>query len=138
MFSIIHALIIALKAHRGQKDKGGHAYIFHPLQVALHVKGKDKKIVALLHDVMEDSTYHQKDFQFLNKEKKEALALLTHDPLIPYMDYIQKIKKNPMATAVKISDLKQNMNLKRLKKVSSKDWERFKKYEQALRFLQKP
>ena len=41
MFSIIHALIIALKAHRGQKDKGGHAYIFHPLQVALHLKGKD-------------------------------------------------------------------------------------------------
>ena len=63
---------------------------------------------------------------------------MTHDPLIPYMDYIQKIKKNPIATAVKISDLKQNMNLKRLKKVSSKDWERFKKYEQALRFLQKP
>lgn len=72
---------------------------------------------------------------FLDEEQLEALKTLTHDKSVPYFNYIDKIKKNPLARKVKLSDLKDNMNLKRLKEITEKDRERFAKYEKARKIL---
>ncbi len=131
MIDLLRAFFIAARAHKGQKDKGGKLYIFHPINVSLNVKGRDEKIVALLHDVIEDTAYTIDDLKFLTKNQREALLLLTHDRDTPYMTYIDAIKKDKIASRVKLADLDQNMNLKRLKIVTEKDLERLEKYKKA-------
>lgn len=135
MLKLMKALLVAIKAHKGQKDKGGKPYILHPIRVALNVKGKDEKIVALLHDVIEDTSYTIDDLDFLSEEQRKALLLLTHDDNVPYMEYITELKKNKIASKVKLKDLEQNMNLKRLKTVSDKDLKRLEKYKKAKEIL---
>lgn len=131
MIDLLRAFFIAARAHKGQRDKGGKLYIFHPLNVSLNVKGKDEKIVALLHDVIEDTSYTIDDLKFLTEDQREALLLLTHDKDKPYMTYIEAIKENKIASRVKLADLDQNMKLKRLKTVTEKDLERLEKYKRA-------
>lgn len=136
MIDWFKAFIIMFKAHKGQKDKGGGAYFLHPLRVSLNIKDKRAKVIGLIHDVIEDSDkYKLSDFNFLDEEQVEALKTLTHDKSVHYFDYIDKIKKNPLARTVKLSDLKDNMNLKRLKEITEKDRERFAKYEKARKIL---
>lgn len=135
MIDLLRAFFIAARAHKGQKDKAGKPYIFHPINVSLNVKGRDEKIVALLHDVIEDTAYTIDDLKFLTEDQKEALLLLTHDKDTPYMTYIDAIKKNKIASRVKLADLDQNMNLKRLKIVTEKDLERLEKYKKARELL---
>lgn len=121
MINWFKAFIIMFKAHKGQKDKGGGAYFLHPLRVSLNIKDKRAKVIGLIHDVIEDSDkYKLSDFNFLDEEQVEALKTLTHDKSVPYFDYIDKIKKNPLTRKVKLSDLKDNMNLKRLKEITEK------------------
>lgn len=135
MLKTMKAFIVAIKAHQGQKDKGGKPYILHPINVALNVKGKDEKIVALLHDVIEDTSYTIDDLDFLSEKQRKALLLLTHDNNVPYMEYIEEVKKNKIASKVKLADLEQNMNLKRLKAISNKDLKRLEKYKRAKEIL---
>lgn len=135
MLTLIKAFIIMLKAHKGQKDKGGKPYIFHPINVMLGVKTFDAKVVALLHDVIEDSEYTIDDVGFLTDRQKNALLLLTHSDEESYFDYIEKIKANNIAKEVKLSDLKQNSNLKRLKNITIKDLKRKEKYKKAIQLL---
>ena len=136
MIKWFKVFIIMFKAHKGQKDKGGGAYFLHPLRVSLNIKDKRAKVIGLIHDVIEDSDkYKLSDFNFLDEEQVEALKTLIHDKSVPYFDYIDKIKKNPLARKVKLSDLKDNMNLKRLKEITEKDRERFAKYEKARKIL---
>lgn len=132
MRKYIKALFIMLNAHKGQKDKGGHPYFLHPLRVSMAAKNKRAKIVALLHDVLEDSNkYKIKDFNFLDEEQKEALLLLTHNDSDEYFEYVKRIKQNKIAREVKLMDLKDNMNLKRLKDISKDDEKRLEKYQIA-------
>lgn len=136
MLNWVRAVLIMLKAHRGQKDKGGRPYFLHPLRVSMSVKDKRAKIVALLHDVLEDSEkYELSDLYFLDDEQKKALKLLTHNKNDNYFDYIDGIKSSKIATAVKINDLKDNMNLNRLKNITIKDINRYRKYKKAMFIL---
>lgn len=136
MSNYIKALFIMLNAHKGQKDKGGHPYFLHPLRVSMATKSKGAKIVALLHDVLEDSNkYEITDFNFLDEEQKEALLLLTHNDSDEYFEYIKRIKQNKISREVKLMDLKVNMNLKRLKKISNNDEKRLAKYKMARNIL---
>ena len=128
---------IAQKAHQGQKDKAGADYINHPVTVASNV-GDDESamIVALLHDLVEDTDVTLEDLQeFLLPREVEALRLLTHDKAVPYMEYIEQVSKNKLASRVKIADLKNNMDLTRLSTVTEKDRKRVEKYTKALHFL---
>ncbi len=131
------ALKIATDAHKGQVDKAGVEYINHPLKVASLVYNENEKIVALLHDTIED-TYiteqHLIDYGFSN-EIIEAVKVLTHSKDVPYMDYIQKIKGNKLARKVKIADLTHNSDLTRLKNITEKDRKRCEKYKKALMYL---
>ena len=135
MINYLKALIIMFQAHKGQKDKAGRTYIFHPLKVSFGVKTKNAKIVALLHDVLEDSNYTIEDLDFLTEEQKHSLVLLTHKKNESYFDYIEKIKSDDIAKQVKLSDLKHNSNLKRLKNPTEKDLDRVKKYKKAMEIL---
>lgn len=137
MLRLFKAFFIMLRAHINQKDKSGRCYIFHPINVALGVKGIRAKTVALLHDVLEDSDlYSFKDFSFLDEEQKEAILLLTHSEKVEYFEYIKRVKSNKLALAVKLSDLKHNSNLNRLKKITEKDIDRKNKYLKAIEILE--
>ena len=137
MFKLFKAFFMMLRAHINQKDKSGRCYIFHPINVALGVKGIRTKTVALLHDVLEDSDlYNIKDFSFLDEEQMEAILLLTHSANEEYFNYINKVKTNKIALAVKLSDLRHNSNLKRLKTITEKDINRRNKYLKAIEILE--
>lgn len=131
------ALKIATEAHKGQVDKAGVPYINHPLTVASLVETEEEKIVALLHDTIEDTNITEQDllnYGFSNKIV-EAVKLLTHNKDVPYMDYVAKIKDNELARKVKIADLTHNSDLCRLKEITDKDKKRYKKYQNALLYL---
>nr|WP_311444946.1 GTP pyrophosphokinase [Ezakiella coagulans] len=132
MLNWIRAFFIMLYAHKGQKDKAGKPYFLHPLRVQRKLTDRRAKVVALLHDVVEDSDkYSFDDFYFLDDEQRKALKLLTHEKSVHYFDYIHKIKTDNLATMVKIKDLEDNMNLKRLKEVTEEDEKRYRKYTEA-------
>lgn len=132
MLNWIRAFFIMLNAHKGQKDKAGKPYFLHPLRVQRELTDRRAKVVALLHDVVEDSDkYGFDDFYFLDDEQKKAVKLLTHEKGVPYFDYVNKIKADNLATMVKIKDLEDNMNLNRLKKVTEEDEKRYRKYTEA-------
>lgn len=134
--NIKKAINIAYNAHMGQVDKSGTPYIFHPIHLAETMNTEDECIVAILHDVVEDTdvTFEQLDGEFSN-EVIEALKLLTHDKNVPYDEYIKQIKDNPIARKVKLADLKHNSDITRLNNLTQKDIERNKKYENAIKIL---
>lgn len=122
------------EAHKGQKDKAGVPYVFHPMHVASSVgEDRDYILTALLHDVLEDTDRTLEDIRNLgiSKQVQEALVLLTHDPQIPYMEYIYSLKDNPICAAVKKADLRHNMDLGRLETIKEKDRKRLEKYREA-------
>lgn len=130
------AIKIAFAAHQGQLDKAGLPYILHPIHLAEQMETEETCIVALLHDTVEDTyvTFEELEKEF-SEEVIEALKLLTHNKTIPYMDYVEKIKSNPIAKVVKLADLKHNSDITRLDFISKKDEERKEKYQKAIKLL---
>ena len=131
------ALRFAFKAHEGQLDRSGIPYVNHPLHLAEQMDTEDETVVALLHDIIEDTEYTADDLSALgiSEAALEAILLLTHDDAVPYLDYVRKLKDNPLARKVKIADLRHNYDLTRLEEVTEKDIARFRKYWSALRLL---
>lgn len=134
------AIAMALTAHEGKLDKGGNAYILHPLRIMNAMETDEEKQVALLHDVVEDSniTIQQLKENGFPAKVLKAVVLLTKTENQDYEKYIAAIKKNPLATKVKLADLKDNMNLTRLKKITEAAKVRMKKYKAAYKFLTAP
>lgn len=126
------ALSIAYTVHNKQVDLSGKPYINHPLHVAASVKGKKAKIVALLHDTVEDGNitidYLKKYF---TDDICDAVDHLTRKPNVSYETYIENIKECKLARIVKIKDLEHNMDLTRLNKLDDKDYQRLAKYMNA-------
>ena len=131
------AMRLCFEAHKEQVDKTGIPYIFHPIHLAEQMEDEATVIVALLHDVAEDTdiTFEDMAAMGFGNEVIAALKLLTHDPSVPYMDYVAKIKENPIATAVKKADLCHNSDLSRLDTVDEKALARQEKYKKAYAFL---
>jgi (p)ppGpp synthase/HD superfamily hydrolase len=132
------AIIIATNAHAGQVDKGGNPYILHPLSLMVHMKTENERIVAALHDVLEDTSV---TIDFLRQEGFGddiiiPLVHLTRQNTETYMDFIKRASLNPISKAVKIDDIKNNMDLSRIINLSQKDYDRFNKYKKALTFLE--
>lgn len=131
------AMKLAFAAHAGQVDRSGIPYVNHPLHLAEQMDTEDEVVVALLHDVMEDTSYTLADLQAIgiSAVAQEALLLLTHDSAVPYLDYVAALKDNPIAAKVKLADLRHNSQLSRLDEVREKDRERLRKYERARAIL---
>ena len=107
----IKAMKIAYDAHLGQLDYNGVPYIFHPYHLAEQMDDEISCTVALLHDVVEDTSITLDDLeQMFPKQVVEIIMLLTHDEKVDYFEYIRKIKTNAIATKVKLADIKHNSN----------------------------
>ena len=105
----IKAMKVAYEAHLGQLDYNDVPYIFHPYHLAEQMDDEVSCTVALLHDVVEDTPITLSDLeQIFPAQVVEIVRLLTHDEGVDYFDYIREIKKNPIATKVKLEDLKHN------------------------------
>ena len=132
------ALEIAWAAHEGQKDKGGHPYIRHPLSVAGQLDTKEEVMTALLHDVAEDTdiTIEEIEKEGFPPAVIEALKLLTHDPAVDYLDYVRQLGTNELAKRVKLADLWHNTRPERLgRELTEKDRQRLEKYRKARAIL---
>lgn len=132
------ALRLCFDAHKEQVDKSGMPYVFHPFHVAEQMKTEETVIVALLHDVVEDTDYTISDLKEMGfpEPVTAALTLLTHKDGVPYMDYVTAIKSDPIASAVKLADLRHNSDLSRLDAVDDKAIQRVGKYKKAIALLQ--
>jgi len=132
------ALKLCFEAHRDQIDKSGMPYVFHPFHLAEQMDTEESTIVALLHDIVEDTNYTLQDLKALGFPSNviDALALMTHDPRVPYMEYVKGISANPLATKVKLADLQHNSDLSRLDSVDEKALSRVKKYAAAIELLE--
>ena len=128
---------IAKRAYLGQVDKAGEDYIKHPQKVASFVKSDEEKAVAYLHDVIEDTELTLEDlYEYgFSKEVIEAVDIITKKKGENYQSYLNSVKKNKLARAVKLADLRHNSDLTRLTKVTEKDIERKEKYQKAIDFL---
>ena len=131
------ALLISFNAHKYQLDKSGMPYVFHPFHVAEQMKDEYTTCVALLHDVIEDTDITLNDLRSVGfpDEVVDAVALMTHQPDVPYFDYIEKIKSNPIATAVKIADLAHNMDITRFDEPNEWFLKKLETYKKAMLIL---
>ncbi len=132
------ALEIAIEAHKGSKDKGGNNYILHPLRVMLSMNTYDEMIVAVLHDVIEDTRWSFEDLEkegFSNKIILGLRSVTKKSDKEKYENFIQRAKRNDLGRKVKISDIRDNLDVSRLKLITEKDKNRLKKYEGALKIL---
>jgi (p)ppGpp synthase/HD superfamily hydrolase len=132
------ALKLCFEAHKEQTDKSGLPYVFHPFHLAEQMQTEETTIVALLHDVVEDTPYTLEDLAKLGFDRPiiDAIALMTHADDVDYMDYVRAIKENPIARAVKLADLRHNSDLSRMDTVDEKALARRKKYLEALALLE--
>ena len=131
------ALKLCFEAHKEQVDKSGLPYVFHPFHLAEQMESEETTVVALLHDVVEDTDYTIEDLTAMGFDKAvtDAIALMTHADGVDYMDYVRAIKENPIAKAVKLADLTHNSDLSRLDIIDEKALQRAKKYKEAIKIL---
>ena len=140
MATIEKALQIAARAHEGQKDKGGQPYILHPLRAMMTVQGEDAQIVAVLHDVIEDTSVTADDLQQagFSENVVAAVLLVTHNKEEPYADYVVRCQGNEVARRVKLADLADNWRLDRTilrPQRFEADVARLRKYVLSYKFL---
>lgn len=140
MSTLERAIVIAATAHAGKFDKGDAPYILHPLRVMAAVNTIDEKIVAVLHDVVEDC----KEWNFerllaegFSAQVVDALRCVTKtSETEDYDAFIERALSNPIATQVKLADLRDNSDLNRLAQLAQKDLDRLAKYHRAIRRIQ--
>ena len=131
------AMQFCFAAHKEQTDKSGLPYVFHPFHLAEQMPDEITAAVALLHDVVEDTSYTLDDLRShgFPEDVIAALDLLTHRDGVSYFDYVSAIKPNPIARQVKIADLAHNSDTTRLDFVDDKALARVEKYKKALAIL---
>lgn len=131
------AILLAVEAHRGQRSRGGEPLILHPLRVMARMETETERIVAVLHDVVEDTDQDLEDLRRsgYDEEVVEAVDHLTRRPGEPYEDFIHRAMGNPVAHRVKIADMEDNIDLVRNSGGPERDTERLAKYRRALELL---
>lgn len=131
------ALQIAVRAHKGQKDKAGHGYILHPIRVSERCDDPRAKIVALLHDTIEDTdvTADYLREEGFTEEIVEAVLAVTRREGEEYNDYVRRAAQNELGRMVKRADLEDNMDIRRLPELTDRDVERLRKYLRAWQYI---
>ena len=128
------AIAIAATAHAGQVDKGGAPYILHPLKVMLRMTTLEERIVAVLHDVVEDCEISLDDLrkEGFSEVVLSAIESVTKVPGESYEDFVERAAQNPIGRVVKLADLEENSDLSRIASPSWDDLERVEKYRRAI------
>ena len=132
------AIQIAVAAHAGAQDRGGHAYILHPLRVMMRVETESEKIVAVLHDVVEDTDWTFDDLRTegFSEDIIEAVKSVTKSAEDENYDaFVQRSLKNKIGRQVKIADLRENLDVTRMGDLTATDVARLNKYKKALAVL---
>ena len=131
------ALRIAVEAHAGQVDRAGKPYIFHPLRICCRCFTDEEKIVALLHDMIEDTdiTAEYLLSEGCPRNIVNAVLSVSRNENESYEDFVKRTGLNPLGRAVKLHDLEDNMDISRLEQVTEKDLARLNKYIKAYRYL---
>jgi (p)ppGpp synthase/HD superfamily hydrolase len=138
MSTIEKAIEIATQAHKGQKDKSGAPYILHLIRVMEKGKNETERICGILHDLVEDTswTFEELENEGFSLEIIEVLKLVTKEfEDEEYSHFMQRVIKNKTAISVKLNDLRDNMDITRLKELTNNDLERLNKYLKAYRLL---
>lgn len=140
MADLDNALILATKHFKGITDKSGAPYVLHCLRVMMTVETMEQKMVAVMHDLVEDTPFTLENVREhgFSEDVVNALALVTHDANTSYADYIVAAKANPIARQVKLADLKDNTSLERLlfrEDRAETDRKRIQKYVLSYQFL---
>jgi len=132
------AMKLAYKAHHGQVDKGGIPYIFHPYHLAEQMPDEYTTCVALLHDVVEDTSVTLEALSAIFPEEVvEAVRVMTHKKGEPYLDYVRRVRENPIARIVKLADLRHNSDQTRLENADERTLSYFReKYQKAFQVLE--
>ena len=133
MATLGKAIAIAAQAHQEQVDKAGAPYILHPLRMMLRMSSETEMMAAILHDVVEDTDWtldklRQAGF---SDEVVQAVECLTHRDRETYEAFIVRVRTNAIARKVKLADLEDNMDMRRLSTLTEKDAQRLHKYHQA-------
>ena len=133
MATLGKAIAIAAQAHQDQYDKAGAPYILHPLRMMLRMSSETEMMAAILHDVVEDTdwTLDQLRQAGFSEEVVQAVECLTHRDHETYEEFITRVRTNPIATKVKLADLEDNMDMRRLRTVTERDAQRLHKYHRA-------
>jgi (p)ppGpp synthase/HD superfamily hydrolase len=133
------AIKIVEQAFHDKVDKGGYPYLHHLIRVSGKLEKTDEIVVGLLHDLLEDCKEWTEDDLRLEFPTNivDAVVCLTKIKGEKYSDYLNRVKNNPLSLVVKISDLEDNMDITRLKELTSKDFERLQKYHKAYKELKK-
>ncbi|WP_434707487.1 HD domain-containing protein [Pseudomonas sp. R1-1] len=128
------AIAIAATAHAGQVDKGGAPYILHPLKVMLRMTTLEERIVAVLHDVVEDCGVSLDDLreEGFSNDVLSAIESVTKVPGESYEDFVNRAAQNPIGRAVKLADLEENSDISRIASPGWEDLERIEKYRRAI------
>lgn len=138
MANLERAIALAALAHEGQTDKTGAPYILHPLRIMMRLDNEDAKMVAVLHDVVEDTdwTLDGLSTEGFSDDVLIALDCVTKREGEDYMDFVSRAALHPIARQVKLLDLEDNMNILRIAgELSEKDLERLARYHRAWRML---
>ncbi len=132
------ALRIAVNAHAGQVDKSGKPYIFHPVRVCCRCFTDEEKIVALLHDTIEDTDITAEDLlsEGFPRHIVDAILSISRKEGESYEDFVRRSSLNPLGRSVKLHDLEDNMDISRLEQVTEKDLERLNRYIKAYTYLE--
>ncbi|WP_091014471.1 HD domain-containing protein [Paenibacillus amylolyticus] len=132
-----NAIAIAANLHSSQLDRGGRPYILHPLRVMMKMDDNTSMIVAVLHDVLEDTIFniHDVEESEFSTEVVEALQSVSRKKGESYMNFIRRCKENEIGRKVKTADIEDNMDLSRIPNPTDIDYDRAKKYEKALKLL---
>ena len=133
------AIEIAVEAHKGVLDKGGNPYVLHPLRMMFAVSNEEEKIVAVLHDVIEDAigwefeSLEKEDFSAAVIDALRSVTKITEDE--DYDAFIERAMSNPIGRRVKIADIRDNLDVTRIGELAERDMKRLNKYKRALAYL---
>jgi (p)ppGpp synthase/HD superfamily hydrolase len=127
------AIALAVETHRGQVEKAGQPYCLHLLRVMFRLESEQERMAGVLHDLVEDTPYTLDDLRSMGYPDAviEVLDCVTHRDGESYEEFIERIKPNPLARRVKIADLEDNMDLRRLPELSERDVARMNRYRRA-------
>jgi (p)ppGpp synthase/HD superfamily hydrolase len=137
MATVERAVQIAAEAHQGQRDKAGAPYLLHPLRMMMRMESEAAMMAAVLHDVVEDSAWmlDQLRAEGFSEEVLQAVECLTHRLGESYDEFLARVQTDAIARQVKLADLEDNMNIRRMAEITPKDLARLEKYHRAWRTL---
>ncbi len=138
MSTLAQAIALAAQAHVEQVDKAGQPYVLHPLRMMARLDGEAAQIVAVLHDVVEDTSLTLDDLRAAGFAPAiiDAIDCVSRRSTETYADFIDRLAPNALARQVKLADLEDNMDLRRIAEPTTEDFARLERYHRAWRQLQ--